>query len=102
MKLHEMAKLIRAKNAGPFMLTIDILFETDELYEKAKSSGVLTKETVAKQYGIPVDEVFEYFSPKAKAIKYSFKRPYLAGAYGDIDIYGGQYHSPLVMLEIPD
>ncbi len=100
MKLYEAAKLIRAKNAGPFILTIDILFATQEMYDRVRVSDRINKEVISNLYNVPVEEVQEYFSPKALAIKYSFKRPHFAGALDDVDIYGGQYHAPLVMIDM--
>ena len=32
-KLHELASLIRSKNAGPFQLTIDIMFDDQATYD---------------------------------------------------------------------
>ena len=48
MKLYEYAQLIRSKNAGPFMLTIDIIFPTDDVYMKVWKSGALETDRVAK------------------------------------------------------
>jgi len=37
--LARLAKLIRSKNAGPFELTFDIMFEDAATYERVKRSG---------------------------------------------------------------
>ena len=37
-KLRDIAKVIRSKNAGPFELTFDVIFKTKEDYEKVKAS----------------------------------------------------------------
>lgn len=100
MKLYEIAKLIRTKNAGPFMLTIDILFETKENYDKVLQSGKLTKKLIAKLYGIEESKVDYYECPLAYALKFSFPRPNIVGDFADSDIFGGQYHGPLVNIEI--
>ena len=102
MKLYEAAKLIRAKNAGPFILTIDILFETPEKYEKVKNSGVLTPERIGSLFHISANEVQYYESPLAMAIKFSIPRPTPCGDFYDTDMFGGQFHAPLVNIEIPD
>ena len=34
MKLWELAGLIRSKNAGPFQLTFDIMFDSEEKYRR--------------------------------------------------------------------
>ncbi len=100
MKLYELAKLVRAKNAGPFVLTIDILFENDENYERVKSSKVLTPALISKLYGVQESLVEYYESPKARALKISFPRLHAVGDPEDTDIFGGQFHSPLVDIEI--
>ncbi len=102
MKLYELAKMIRSKNAGPFVLTIDILCESDEAYKKVESSNVLTKELVSRLYKVPEESVSVYHLPLAKAIKFSFPRKYPSGSFGDYDVYGAQFHEPIVMLDIPE
>lgn len=51
-KLYDIAKIIRSKNSGPFEITLDVLFDTKEVYEKVKNSGIITKECIAKIYHI--------------------------------------------------
>lgn len=46
--LAELATLIRSKNAGPFVLTFDILFKDEKKYRRVRDSGVLSKELFAK------------------------------------------------------
>jgi hypothetical protein len=101
MKLYQLSKLIRSKNAGPFMITIDILFETNEIYEKVVKTDVLSRELISELYKIPKEDVQMYLSPNALAIKFSFPRPIPAGDFYDSDIYGCQHHAPLVDLEVP-
>ncbi|MET3506212.1 DUF4387 domain-containing protein [Halalkalibacter oceani] len=102
MKLYEWASLIRAKNAGPFMLTIDILFETEEALQHVHNSGILSAAFISNVYHVPEAQVESYLCEEAKAIKFSFPRPHAAGDFEDKDVFGGQYHAPLVNVEIPD
>ena len=37
----------------------------------------------------------------AMALKFSFPRPSVSGSLDDTDLFGGQFHSPLVRLEMP-
>ena len=46
-KLWEVTKLVRSKNAGPFVLTFDIMFDDPDVYEKVRDSGALNKKLVA-------------------------------------------------------
>lgn len=99
--LGEMATLIRSKNAGPFNLTFDIMFEEVENYRKVIASNVLTKEVFSRLYGIPVEEVLLVHHDAARAIKVSIPRPIFQCDLEDGDPYGGQQYGPLVNMEIP-
>ncbi len=98
--LHELARLIRSKNAGPFELTIDVMFETRDAYERVRSSSVLSVENVAAIYSVDPALVSRFEADVAMAIKVSIPRPVASGSVEDTDIFGGQFHSPLVNLEI--
>ena len=51
-KLVDLAKTIRSKNAGTDKITFDIIFRERENYELVKRSGVLTRRTVAANAGV--------------------------------------------------
>jgi hypothetical protein len=99
--LGELAKLIRSKNAGPFVLTIDVMFEDEDTYRRVLRSKVLTKESFAKLYRMPEEDVSIFEYDAACAIKISIPRPYVQGDPDDGDMYGGQQHGPLVNLLVP-
>ena len=103
MKLCELAKVIRSKNAGPFELTFDILFDSVEIYRRVKESKALSASTFAALYGIAIADVLcvVEFEP-ALAIKITIKRAIPSGSLGDTDVYGAQQHAPLLGLEILD
>ena len=98
----DLARLIRSKNAGPFMLTFDVMFEDDETFKKVIQSKVLTKQTFASIYGVPEKDILFFEHAPAKAIKISIPRPYIQCDIDDGDVYGGQQHALLVDLEVPD
>ena len=99
-QLAELATLIRSKNAGPFVLTFDILFK-DEKYRRVKDSGVLTRELFAGLYKCPVEVVRFFECDNALGFKYSIPRPAFQGEVGDPDLHGGQQNAPLMAVEIP-
>ena len=101
MNILAFAEVIRSKNAGPFRLTLDILFKDHAVYERVKHSGELTAERIAGRYGLSVDQVtdFVWFDP-GKALKATLKRPVSSGAPRDSDIYGAQQHAPLLALTV--
>jgi len=102
MKIKDLAKVCRTKNAGPFYLTCDILFENEENYRKVKESGVFTKELIASLYKTPVEKVQLYASDSAMAMKATIPRAISSGGPYDTDVYGAQHHAPLLEVEIPD
>jgi hypothetical protein len=100
-KLWELAKLVRAKNAGPFTLTFDILFADAETYEAVKRSGAISRALFARLYRVPEEQVLFFEHDRALALKASIPRPVASGDPEDTDVFGGQQHAPLVDLEIP-
>jgi hypothetical protein len=101
-KLGDLAQLMRSKNAGPFTLTFDIMFETEETFRRVCASQALTKRSFAALYKLPAEDVLFFEHEAARAIKISIPRPYVQGDRDDGDAYGGQQHAPLVDIEIPD
>lgn len=99
--LWEIASLVRAKNAGPFTITIDIMFEDAARYERARASGIISAELIARLYRVPVAAVHYTEHDAALALKVSFPRTTSSGGIGDTDVFGGQFHGPLVELMVP-
>lgn len=101
-KLSEIAKTIRSKNAGVDKITFDVIFPGRAPYERVKRARVLTRETVARLYGIPDSRISDFveFDP-ANAIKFTIYRLQPSGCAGDPDIFGSQQYAPLLDLEVP-
>ena len=101
-RLSDLAKTIRSKNAGVDKITFDVIFTDRAPYERVKKAGVLTREKVAKLYGIPVERISDFveFDP-ANAIKFTIYRLRPSGSPGDPDIFGSQQYAPLLDLEVP-
>lgn len=102
MKLWEIAQLVRSKNAGPFVLTFDIMFDDAAVYRHVVDAGVLNPAVVAGLYGVPVNDVLFFECDNALAIKFSIPRPIFSGDLGDSDVFGGQQYAPLLELEVPN
>ncbi len=49
-KITDLASVIRSKNAGPYELTLDIIFNSKESFELARRSGMFKHELFAKLY----------------------------------------------------
>lgn len=100
-RLEDLAKVIRSKNAGPFYLTLDVLFGDGASYRRVADAGVITAETIAALYRRPVGDIRVYLHPGALAIKVSIVRPVPAGSLHDTDIYGAQQHVLLYDIAVP-
>lgn len=102
--LRDLCTVVRSKQAGPYRLTLDIIFKTPELYQQVKASGAFTRERIADLYRIPDAEITDFvFYDPGWAIKVTMIRPKVAGDPGDGDVYGCQQHAPLLglRLELP-
>jgi hypothetical protein len=100
-KLSELAPLIRSKNAGPFILSFDIMFQDWDSYVRVRDSGKVTPELFSELFATPLDEVEFYAYDAGLAIKASIPRPIPASDVGDSDVLGGQQYGPLMDIEIP-
>lgn len=101
-QLGDVARLIRSKNAGPFTLTFDVMFDSEDIYKKVIASKVLTKKSFSRLYSVDENDVQFFECDDALAIKISIPRPYPQGSREDGDAYGGQQHALLVELPLPD
>jgi hypothetical protein len=102
MRLGEIARLVRSKNAGPFMLTVDVLFADRETFDRVTRSGALAPERIGTLYGVAVDKIMSFTLPEALTVKLSFPRDVPSGSRGDHDVYGCQYMWRLAASEVPE
>lgn len=99
--LSTIAPVIRSKNAGPFLLTFDVMFKSRADFERVWQAGDFTKEKIARQFGIDISKVVSIFSvPRGHAIKLTMRRPLPQGVVGESDMYGCQQHAPLLDFPI--
>ncbi|WP_394581126.1 DUF4387 domain-containing protein [Cytobacillus firmus] len=99
--LYELAKVLRSKNAGPFELTFDILFDSKKVYERVKSSGKINEQTICELYNLSKDQIDHLvFYDQALGIKITILRDISSGTIGDRDVYGAQQHAPLMNILI--
>lgn len=98
----DIAAFVTSKNAGPFLLTLDIVFPDKATYERFKALKALDRVTVAGLYGIMAEDVLKIieFDP-AHAVKITIRRAWGSGAVGEGDVYGAQQHVPLMEHAVP-
>ncbi len=103
MRLYECSRVIRSKNAGPFALTIDLMFDSREDLQRVLNSPEFTSRRIAERYRVPESSVRICPFEEVLAIKVSMPRPGpSSGAPGDRDVYGCQQHFPLADIEVPE
>jgi hypothetical protein len=105
--LGDVARVIRSKNAGPFELTFDIMFESQSMYTVMKSSAFLTKAVISGLYSVPEEDIIYcgFFDPalafKATIPRLRQGRRMPSGGFMEDDVHGSQMYVPLMELKLP-
>lgn len=101
-RLVDIAKVLRSKNSGPFEITLDIIFDEINKYERVERSGKINKKIIAELYNLKPSDITQLvFFKKGLGIKITFNRKISSGTCGDRDVYGAQQHAPLFDILIP-
>ena len=88
-RVRDHASMVRAKNAGPFRLTLDVFCKDDASYARVRD-GIAT-EAVAAIFKVGPDYVTRHELPTLAVLKFSLPRPGVQGARGDRDMHGAQF-----------
>jgi Domain of unknown function (DUF4387) len=100
--LRDIAKVVRSKNAGPFEITLDIIFRNRADFDAVRKSGVITKELVSSLYNVPTQSIITFgFFELVNAVKITLPRPRPQGGIGETDMHAAQQHVPLQEIRIP-
>lgn len=99
-QLQDLARVIRSKNAGPCLLTFDVMFAGTDDFERVRGQLAHLRSEVARRYGRSENEVQVFDYEPALAVKITLPRDVVSGDVGDRDIYGAQQHGPLLDIEI--
>jgi hypothetical protein len=94
------ARLVRAKNAGPFWITIDVFFSTEADHRAYHRQ--ITAARIAAIYGVAEASVRVFAIPQLRVVKVSFPRPVTQGGPFDRDVHAGQQHVPLLAMPLLD
>ena len=101
--LRELVTFLFSKNAGPYLITFDILFKSRAAYERAKRSGVFNRETFARLYKVPPEKIISVYEyDAADMIKFTMVRDISSSDFGDRSVFGAQQWAPLLDLSVPN
>lgn len=106
--LIDIAKVIRSKNAGPYELTVDVMFDSREVYNLVKDETLLSAAVIAALYNIPEsDVIYAGFFDAAMAFKATIPRcrkgrHVASGGYMENDVHGSQQYMQLMTLPLSD
>jgi uncharacterized protein DUF4387 len=99
--LADLAIEVRAKNAGPFWVTMELFMADAEGYAVAADPAVVDEAVIARLYGVPEADVRIFRIPSLNVVKISYPRPVGQGGLRDRDLHAGQHHVPLAGLPVP-
>ncbi|MGW1027874.1 DUF4387 domain-containing protein [Streptomyces sp. NPDC002577] len=99
-RLRDLAKLIRSKNAGPFELTFDVMFEDEATYRRVVDSGALTADSLQSLLKVDKEKIRLFHYSPANSIKVTIPRAASSGDPLDSDLFGGQQFAALVDVTV--
>ena len=97
-RLGEAVRAVRSKNAGPFMVTVDVFCGTDAAFQWVNAA--VSAAAVARLYR--VERVRRFELPGIRVVKFSFPRPTPQGSRGDRDMHGAQWAVLLAEAEFAE
>jgi hypothetical protein len=100
-RIRDIAQACKSKNAGPFELTIDVVFADRAVFDRVQATGVLGPALFARLYNVREEDVLFTPYPAGNAFKATLPRLVASGDVGDTDVYGAQQHAPLLDVEVP-
>ncbi|MGA5507039.1 DUF4387 domain-containing protein [Streptomyces umbrinus] len=99
-KVSDVCRHVRSKVAGPFWVTIDLMFDGQENYDRYSQDSVLSAESIASVYGVDAKTVSLFPIPTLKVLKISYPRPTPQGGIEERDLHSGQQYAYLLGLEL--
>ncbi len=99
-KVNEVCRHVRSKVAGPFWVTMDLMFDSQENYQRYWQSPALSAQAIATIYGVDAAQVRHYPVPKLKVLKISYPRRTSQGGVEERDLHSGQQYTYILDVEL--
>jgi hypothetical protein len=98
-KLRDVVRHARSKNAGPFWITIDLMFRPDT-YKTYHDSPAIGPKAIAALYGVAPENVKHTAVEPLHTVKISFPRATPQGGMIERDLHSGQQYVRLLDVEM--
>ncbi len=90
-KLIDLVEFLFSKNAGPYLITFDVVFKDDATFEMVRQANMFTKARIAKLFHVPDERVLSVYDyPAGRVIKFNIVREISSGDFGDRSVFGSQ------------
>ena len=99
-KLHEVCRQVRSKNAGPFWVTVDLFFDGPANYARYKDASGLSADAVAKAFGVDPALVKRFAVDNLSVVKISYPRKAPQGGAVERDMHSGQQYVRLLDTQL--
>ncbi|QTC91934.1 DUF4387 domain-containing protein [Brevundimonas goettingensis] len=99
-KVKEVCRHVRSKVAGPFWVTIDLMFDSQENYDRYSQSPTLSAASIGEIYDVDPATVQHYPVPALQVLKISYPRRGSQGGVEERDLHSGQQYTYLIDKEL--
>jgi hypothetical protein len=98
--VHDVCRHLRSKNAGPFWVTVDLFFNSQDNFEKYHDCSALGPELFQRLYGTNPALVRRYSIPSLLTVKISYPRVSPLGGVVERDMHSGQQYVRLLDVKL--
>lgn len=98
--LKDVCRHVRSKNAGPFWVTIDVFFNSDDSFTKYVDHAGLGADAIGALYGVEASLVKRFPAPRLRMVKISYPRASAQGGEVERDMHCGQQFVRLLNIEL--
>ncbi len=97
-RLRDVCRHVRSKNAGPYWVTIDLFFSTAAEFEHYAEAPAISNSSIAALFGVEASLVRRYQVPSLHVLKISYPRASAQGGVVERDMHCGQQYVRLLDL----
>lgn len=99
-RVADVCRYVRSKNAGPFWITLDLMFSDAEAFDRYASSPRLGAAAIGELYGVDAAQVKRFALRDLLVLKISYPRPVPQGGALERDMHGGQQYVRILDLDL--